>query len=149
VTRVCTFTFANEASNRSYPDIGINEGHHELSHHGHDPEKIRKIREINRFHAGQLARILARLKSIREGEGTLLDHCMIAYGSGNSDGDRHNHDDLPILVAGRAGGALRSGRHLRLPAETPVANLWSSLLDRMDVRLPFVGDSTGRVGGLV
>ncbi len=148
VTRVCTFTFANEGSNRSYPEIGVNEGHHELSHHGHDPEKIRKVREINRFHVAQLAHLLTRLKSIREGDGTLLDHCMIAYGSGNSDGDRHNHDDLPILLAGGGGGTIRTGRHVRLGAETPVANLWTSMLERMDVRVPFVGDSTGALGAI-
>ncbi|HYR59082.1 MAG TPA: DUF1552 domain-containing protein [Chthoniobacteraceae bacterium] len=143
VTRICTFVFANEASNKSYPEIGVNEGHHELSHHGHDPEKIRKVREINRLHAAQLAHLLARLKSIPEGDGTLLDHCTIAYGSGNSDGDRHNHDDLPILLAGRGGGTIKTGRHIQLAGETPVTNLWASMLDRMDVRAPFVGDSTG------
>ncbi len=148
VTRICTFAFANEGSNKSYAEIGVNEGHHELSHHGHDPEKIRKVREINRFHIAQLAHLLARLKSIPEGEGTLLDHCMIAYGSGNSDGDRHNHDDLPILLAGRGGGTIKTGRHIRLDAETPVTNLWASMLDRMDVRVPFVGDSTGTLSAL-
>jgi hypothetical protein len=148
VTRVCTFAFANEGSNKSYPEIGVNEGHHELSHHGHDPEKIRKVREINRFHIAQLAHLLTRLKSIPEGDGTLLDHCMIAYGSGNSDGDRHNHDDLPILLAGRGGGTIKTGRHLRLAGETPVTNLWASMLDRMDVRVPFLGDSTGTLSVL-
>jgi hypothetical protein len=148
LTRVCTFVFANEASNKSYPDLGVNEGHHELSHHGRDPEKIRKIRDINKFHVAQYAYLLQRLKAIPEGEGTLLDHCLISYGSGNSDGDRHNHDDLPILLAGRGGGTIKTGRHVRLPNETPVTNLWSSLLERMDVRVPFVGDSTGRITAL-
>lgn len=147
-TRICTFVFANESSNKSYPELGVNEGHHELSHHGHDPEKIRKVRAINEFHVSQLAYLLGRLKSIREGEGTLLDHSMIAYGCGNSDGDRHNHDDLPILLAGRGGGTIASGRHLRFKDETPVTNLWTSLLERMDVRVPFVGDSTGTLSGL-
>ena len=148
VTRVCTFVFANEASNRSYPDLGVNEGHHELSHHGHDPEKIRKVRAINQFHVGQLAYLLKRLKGIREGDGTLLDHSMIAYGSGNSDGDRHNHDDLPILLAGGGGGTIVTGRHVRFKDETPVTNLWASLLERMDVRVPFIGDSTGPLAAL-
>jgi len=148
VTRICTLVFANEASNKNYPDLGIHEGHHELSHHGKDPEKVRKIREINKFHVTQFAYLLQRLRSVREGDGTLLDHCAIAYGSGNSDGDRHNHDDLPIIVAGKAGGTIRTGRHLRFTQETPVTNLWSSLLDRMDVRLPFIGDSTGALNGL-
>jgi hypothetical protein len=148
VTRVATFVFANESSNKSYPDLGVNEGHHELSHHGRDPEKIRKVRLINQFHVGQLAYLLKRLKGIREGDGTLLDHCMIAYGSGNSDGDRHNHDDLPILLAGGGGGTITTGRHVRFKDETPVANLWASLLERMDVRVPMVGDSTGTLAAL-
>jgi hypothetical protein len=146
VTRVSTFVFANEASNKSYPELGVNEGHHEISHHGHDPEKIRKIRTINQFHVTQLAYLLNKLKGVREGDGTLLDHCMIAYGCGNSDGDRHNHDDLPILLAGRGGGTIATGRHVRFKDETPVTNLWRSLLERMDVRAPFVGDSTGTIG---
>ena len=107
----------------------------------------RKVRAINQFHVTQLAYLLQRLKSIREGDGTLLDHSMIAYGCGNSDGDRHNHDDLPILVAGRGGGTIATGRHLRFKDETPVTNLWASLLERMDVRVPF-GDSTGPLSGL-
>lgn len=148
VTRVATFVFANESSNKSYPDLGVNEGHHELSHHGRDPEKIRKVRLINQFHVAQLAYLLKRLKGIREGDGTLLDHCMIAYGSGNSDGDRHNHDDLPILLAGGGGGTITTGRHVRFKEETPVANLWASLLERMDVRVPLVGDSTGTLSAL-
>jgi Protein of unknown function (DUF1552) len=148
LTRVCTFVLANETSNKSYPELGVNEGHHELSHHGHDPEKIRKVRTINEFHVSQLAYLLNRLKSIREGDGTLLDHSMIAYGCGNSDGDRHNHDDLPILLAGRGGGTISSGRHIRFKDETPVTNLWTSLLERMDVRVPFVGDSTGTLAAL-
>jgi len=148
VTRVCTFVFANETSNKSYPELGVNEGHHELSHHGHDPEKIRKVRAINTFHVTQFAYLLNRLKSIKEGDGTLLDHSMIVYGCGNSDGDRHNHDDLPILLAGRGGGTIASGRHIRFKDETPVTNLWASLLERMDVRVPFIGDSTGTLPGL-
>ncbi len=148
ITRVATFVLANEGSNKNYPDLGVREGHHELSHHGRDAEKLRKIREINKFHVTQFAYLLGKLKSIREGDGTLLDHCMIAYGSGNSDGDRHNHDDLPLLLAGRGGGTIQTGRHLRVAKETPIANLWQSLLERMDVRVPFVGDSTGALGGL-
>jgi hypothetical protein len=148
ITRVCTFVLANEGSNKSYPDLGVREGHHELSHHGHDAEKIRKVRDINKFHVTQLAYLLQRLKGIKEGDGTLLDHCMIAYGSGNSDGDRHNHDDLPILLAGRGGGTIKTGRHIRVANETPVTNLWCSMLERMDMRVPFVGDSTGMLSAL-
>jgi hypothetical protein len=141
-TRVCTFVMANEGSNKAYPWIGINEGHHELSHHGNDAKKIAKIRQINSFHTTQFAYLLGKMKSIKEGNGTLLDHSMIVYGSGNSDGNRHNHDDLPVLLAGSAGGTIKTGRHVRLPGETPVTNLWVSMLERIDVRTP-VGDSTG------
>jgi hypothetical protein len=141
-TRVCTFVLANEGSNKAYTDIGVHEGHHELSHHGHDAKKIAKIREINKFHIRQFAYMLEKLRSVKEGDGTLLDNCMIAYGSGNSDGDRHSHHDLPILLAGRGGGTIKTGRHIRFADETPVSNLWVSMLERIDVRLP-VGDSTG------
>ena len=141
-TRVCTFVLANEGSNKPYPWVGVHEGHHELSHHGRDPQKLAKIREINKFHVRQLAYLLEKLKNTREGDGTLLDHSMIVYGSGNSDGDRHNHDDLPILVAGRGGGTISTGRHIRFSGETPITNLWVSMLERIDVRTP-VGDSTG------
>src|SRR5262249_1382048 len=134
--------------NRAYPFIGVPEGHHDLSHHGNDQKKKDKIRQINTFHVKQLAYVLTKLKSIPEGDGTLLDHCMVAYGSGNSDGNAHNHDDLPLLVAGKAGGTLQTGRHVRFPKETPLNNLWLSLLERMDVRVPFLGDSTGALQGL-
>lgn len=148
ITRVCTFVLANEGSNRPYPFIGVSEGHHQLSHHGEDPEKKNKIREINTFHVTQLSYLLQKLKAIPEGEGTLLDHCLIAYGSGNSDGNAHNHDDLPVLLAGKGGGTIKSGRHIRYPNETPVSNLWLSMLERMDVKVPFLGDSTGTLNGL-
>jgi hypothetical protein len=148
VTRVCTFVLANEGSNKPYPFIGVPEGHHDLSHHGEDKKKRAKIRDINRFHVTQLAYLLGKLKAIREGDGTLLDHCMIAYGSGNSDGNAHNHDDLPILVAGGGCGTLKTGRHMRYPKETPLNNLWLSLLDRMKINVRQLGDSTGSLPSL-
>lgn len=148
VTRVATFVLANEGSNKPYPFIGVSEGHHDLSHHGNDQAKKSKIRDINTFHVKQLAYLLNKLKSIREGDGCLLDHCLIAYGSGNSDGNAHNHDDLPILLAGRGGGTVKTGRHLRYAKETPLNNLWLAMLNRVDVQLPFLGDSTGVLPGL-
>lgn len=149
VTRVASFVFTNEGSNRPYPFIGVSEGHHDLSHHGNDAKKKEKIRDINKFHVTQLAYLLQKLKGIPEGDGTLLDHCMIAYGSANSDGNAHNHDDLPILLAGKGGGTIKTGRHLRFPKETPLSNLWLSMLERMDVKLPFLGDSTGALSSLM
>ena len=139
---------ANEGSNKPYPFAGVPEGHHDLSHHGNDSKKKEKIRDINKFHTSQLAYLIERLKGINEGDGTLLDHCMLAYGSGNSDGNAHNHEDLPILVAGRGCGTIKTGRHLKFAKETPLNNLWLSMLDRMDVRLANLGDSTGHLPGL-
>lgn len=148
VTRISTFMFANEGSNRSYPVIDVPEGHHELSHHGGDPKKHEKIKKINHLHVSQFAYFLGKLKAIKEGEGTLLDNAMIVYGSGISDGNRHNHDDLPILVAGKGGGSLQTGRHLKVADNTPLNNLYLSLLDRMGAPVDRFGDSTGRIEGL-
>ena len=148
VTRVCTFVIANEGSNLPYKFIGISEGHHELSHHSNDQAKKDKIRQIDRFHTSQLAYLLGKMKSVKEGDGTLLDNCMLAFGSGNSDGNRHNHKDLPIILAGKGGGTIKTGRHIRYRDETPIANLWMSMLDRVDVRGQFVGDATGVLTGL-
>lgn len=143
VTRVTTFVLANEGSNKPYPFIKVSEGHHDLSHHGNDQNKKAKIRTINLFHTRQLAYLLEKLDSVQEAGGTLLDHSMIAYGSGNSDGNAHNHDDLPILLAGGGCGTLKPGRHIRYADETPLANLWVSLLNRMDIDIAQLGDSTG------
>jgi hypothetical protein len=148
VTRVITFVLANEGSNKTYPMVGVNEAHHELSHHDNKPEKKAKIRDINKFHTSQLAYLLGKLKAIKEGDGTLLDHCMVAYGSGNSDGNAHNHDDLPILLAGKGCGTLKPGRHIRYPKETPLNNLWLAMLDRMEMKVDHHGDGTGKLAGL-
>jgi hypothetical protein len=148
VTRVITFVLANEGSNRPYPFISVPEGHHDLSHHGNDQKKKAKIRDINKFHVEQLAYLLKKLKGVKEGDGTLLDHCMIAYGSGNSDGNAHNHDDLPILLAGRGCGTIKSGRHVKYAKETPLNNLWLAMLDRANAKTSKLGDSTGALKGL-
>jgi hypothetical protein len=143
VTRVCTFSFANEGSGMRYTHLGVNDGHHELSHHGGDPEKLDQIAKINTFHTAQFGYLLGRLAAVQEGEGTLLDNCLLAYGSGNSDGNRHNHNDLPVLLAGGGGGTVRTGRHVELPAETPLTNLWLAMLQRAGVSVDAIGDSTG------
>lgn len=147
-TRIATYMFADAGSNRSYRDIGVPDGHHDLSHHGGDAQKHAKIRQINRFHVSQLAYLLRRLKSISEGQGTLLDSCTICYGSGLSDGNRHNHENLPVLLAGRGGGAIDPGRHIRYDEETPMCNLFLTMLDNMGVQARFLGDSTGKLSGL-
>jgi hypothetical protein len=148
VTRIATCMFGREGSEQRYTMVGITEGHHELTHHRGDPAKIAKVRSINTFHIEQFARFLGKLKSIPEGDGTVLDHCMIAYGSGNSDGNRHTHNNLPLLLAGKGGGTIRSGRHVRFADETPVNNLWRALLERMGAGTGRLGDSTAVLEGL-
>jgi hypothetical protein len=148
LTRIATFVFANDGSNRSYRTIGVPDGHHDLSHHGGDLAKQGRIRKINQFHVVQLAYLLEKLRSIPEGPGTLLDHCLVVYGSGISDGNAHAHDDLPILLAGRAHGTIKTGRHIHYPNETPLTNLYVSMLDRVGVKVPSFGDSTGPLPSL-
>jgi hypothetical protein len=147
-TRVSTFIVGHEGSNRPYPFIGVNDGHHDLSHHMNNPDTIEKITKINCFHARQFAYFLDRLKSVKEGDGTLLDNCMIVYGSGLSDGNRHNHDDLPVLLAGRGGGAVNAGRHVAVDKGTPLNNLFLTMLDRVGAPVDRFGDSTGRFNGI-
>jgi hypothetical protein len=144
-TRVSSFIVAHDGSNRAYPFIGVSEGHHDLSHHGNDEAKKAKIAKINRYHMENFAYFLKKLKSIKEGEGTLLDNCSIVYGSGISDGNRHNHNELPVILAGRGGGTLGTGRHLRYERDTPMTNLYLTLLDNMGVHAERLGDSTGRL----
>ena len=148
LTRVCTFMYANDGSNRPYPMIGVADGHHDVSHHGHNPDKLTKKQRIDRFHSEQLAYVLKKLDSVKELDGSLLDHSMIVYGAGISDGDRHNHDDLPILVAGGAAGTLKTGRHIKYPNHTPMNNLFLSMLDRVGCPMDKLGDSTGKLQGL-
>lgn len=148
LNRIATFLVANEGSNRSYAFIDVPEGHHDLSHHGGNAEKQAKISKINVFHMTQFAHFLQRLAATPEGDGTLLDHAMIVYGSGIGDGNAHNHDNLPILLAGRGCGTLSPGRHVRYPRETPLNNLWLSMLDRVGAGTDRLGDSTGRLEDL-
>jgi hypothetical protein len=148
VTRISTFMLGREGSNQRYRMIGVREGHHELTHHRGDPDKKERIRKINHYHIQQFAYLIGKLKAVPEGEGTLLDNCMIAYGSAIGDGNRHTHHDLPVLLMGKGGGSIKSGRHLRYPRETPLNNLWLAMLDRMDAPTPKLGDSTGLLEGL-
>jgi Protein of unknown function (DUF1552) len=147
-TRVATFMLANEGSNRRYPTIQVNDGHHELSHHNRVPEKLEKIRKINLFHTQALAYFLEKLQATPEGDSNLLQHSMIVYGSGISDGDRHNHDDLPILLCGTGGGSITTGRHVVYKNGTPLMNLYLSLLERVGSRVEHLGDSTGKLDQL-
>jgi hypothetical protein len=148
LTRVVTFVLGNDGSNRSYREVGVPDGHHDVSHHGNNPARHDKLRRINRLHLGQLAYLMSRLKAIHQGAGTLLDHCLIVYGSGISDGDRHDHENLPILLAGGRGRLHQGGRHVRCPDGTPLCNLYLALLEAMGVPAARFGDSTGRLRGL-
>jgi len=143
-TRIATFLLAHDGSNRSFPDLGVSDGHHELSHHQNNPDMLEKIARIDRFYAEQLAYVLGRLRDVKESDGrSLLDHSMVVYASGLSDGNRHRHDDLPVILAGRAGGRLASGRHVRLPSEQPMSNLYLTMLDLIGASQQSFGDATG------
>ncbi|MEO7413630.1 MAG: DUF1552 domain-containing protein, partial [Opitutaceae bacterium] len=147
-TRIATFIVAHDGSNRPYPTIGIRDGHHDLSHHRDDEEKKKKLAQINRYHTTQFARFLDKLKSVKEGDGTLLDNCMIQYGSALSNGNKHSPEDLPILLAGRGGRTIAAGQHLRVDDKTPMTNLYRSMLDTMGVPTEKIGDSTGKLDSI-
>ncbi|MCX6839497.1 MAG: DUF1552 domain-containing protein [Verrucomicrobia bacterium] len=144
-TRLATFMLAHDGSNRSFPDLGVPDAHHSLSHHQSDPQKLAKIAKIDRFYLRQFGYFLDKMKSIKEGDGTLLDSSMIVFGGAISDGNRHNHNNLPILLAGGGCGTLKHGKRTVLATDTPMTNLYLSMLDRMGVPAERVGDSTGRL----
>ena len=148
LTRVITFQMARETSNRTYPEIGINEPHHPLTHHGNDPEKIAKVAEINKFHLSLFSEFIQKLQQTPEAGGTLLDHVLYLYGSGMGNPNLHDHQNLPIIVAGGAAGHMRGGRHISFAQPTPLANLHLTLLDRVGIRLESFADSNGRVDDL-
>lgn len=149
VTRVVTFQLARETSNRTYPEIGVPDPHHPLSHHGNDPEKVAKMAKINQFHVSLFAEFLARLKATPDGDGSLLDHSIYLYGSGMGNPNVHDHTNLPILVAGGAAGGLKGNRHIRYDKPTPLANLHLTLLDKAGVRLDSFADSQGKLDELM
>jgi hypothetical protein len=148
-TRVATLLLAHDGSNRSFPEIGIPEGHHDLSHHFNSEEKIRKVAEIDRWYVTQFARFLARLEATKDVDGrSLLENSMIVYGGGNADANRHTHSNLPIVLAGAGGGTLTPGRYVKHGSK-PTTNLFLGLADRMGLsRLERFGDSSGRLAGI-
>ncbi len=148
ITRVITFQFTRELSNRTYPEIGVPEPHHPTSHHGNDPVKVEKIAKINTYHISIFARFLEKLKATPDGDGSLLDNTIYLYGSGMGNPSLHDHVKLPILVAGGAATGLRGGRHIKYEKGTPLANLHMTLLDRVGVHLDSFGDSDGSIDGL-
>lgn len=144
-TRIATMMVQHEGSNRPYPFIGVTDGHHDLSHHGGNAEKKAKLAQINKFHIEQVAYFLGKLQAMKEGYGTVLDNSMIVVGSAIADPQAHQHHDLPVLLCGGGGGTLKPGRHIHYEKETPMTNLYLSLLDRMGVKADKLGDSTGKL----
>ncbi|MEQ9411167.1 MAG: DUF1552 domain-containing protein [Fuerstiella sp.] len=148
ITRVITFQLARETSNRTYPEIGVPEPHHPLTHHGNDPDKIARVAKINQFHVSLFAEFLEKMQATPEAGGTLLDHSLYLYGSGMGNPNVHDHNNLPILVAGGAAGRMRGGRHLQFSQSTPLANLHLTLLNKVGVPLESFADSNGQVDEL-
>jgi hypothetical protein len=149
-TRIASFMFANSVSNHDFgPYVdGVKGGHHEMSHHSNDPDKIRQYSLITQWHVSQFSRMLEKMREVKEGAGTLLDNSLVLFGSGMSDGNRHNPANLPILVGGRGGGAFSSGRHVASPEGTPLCNLYVSMLGAIGIDVPRFGDSTGKLKGI-
>jgi len=148
ITRVMTFQLARETSNRTYPEIGVPDPHHPLSHHGNDPDKIARLSKINALHVSLFAEYLQKLAAVKEGNGTLLDNSLILYGSGIGNPNIHDHTNLPVIVAGGAAGGMKGNRHIRYERPTPLANLHLTMLDKVGVRLDSFGDSTGKMSDL-
>ncbi len=143
-----SFQLARETSNRTYPEIGVPDPHHPLSHHGNDPDKIASMAKINQFHVSLFAEFLQKLKNTKEGDGSLLDHSLFLYGSGIGNPNIHDHSNLPIIVAGGAAGNMQGGRHIKFDKPTPLANLHLTLLNKVGVPMDKFGDSTGIVDEL-
>jgi len=146
LTRVMTFLVTHEGTSRAYREIGISDGHHPCTHHQNKPELIEKVTQINCYHMQQFAGWIEKLKALKEGEGRLLDNLMIVYGAGLSDGNRHLHEDLPTLIAGHGGGNfIKGGKRIVYRRETPMCNLFLTLMDRMGVQMEHFGDATGKL----
>ncbi len=148
ITRITTFQLARETSNRSYPEVGVSDAHHMISHHGNNPEKIARMAKINAFHVSLFAEYLEKLKATPEGDGTLLDNVLLLYGSGMGNPNSHDHTNLPTIVAGGGAGGMRGNRHIRYDKPEPLANLHLTLLDKAGVNIGSFGDSTGTIGEL-
>ena len=145
ITRVISFQLARETSNRTYPEIGISDPHHPLTHHGNDAKKIERMAKINAFHVSLFSEFLEKMKKTSDGEGSLLDHSLFLYGSGMGNPNVHDHQNLPVIVAGGAAGGMKGGRHLKFKEPTPLANLHLSLLEKVGVQVESFGDSNGKI----
>jgi len=148
LTRVITLMIGREGGNRTYRSIGVPDAHHGLSHHFRDAAKIERLQKIDRHHVEMLAVFLGKLQTLKEGDRTLLDRSLVAYGSSLSDGNRHDHLDLPLVLAGGGAHGITGGRHIRYRAGTPMTNLFLTMLDLTGVRPEKIGDSSGRLDSL-
>ena len=149
MTRVASFMLGREGSNRAYPEIGIADGHHSISHHQGDADKLDKLLKIDAFHVSMHAYLLKKLQETQDGDGSLLDHSLILFGSSMSESNLHTHDDLPIVLAGGANGQVKGNRHLVYPSGTPLNNLLLNMFDAANVpHVSGFGDSTGRLSGV-
>jgi hypothetical protein len=149
LTRVSTFMLAREVSAHSYPEIGVSDSHHPLSHHQDEPAKLERLHKINEYHFRQFAYLVTKLSSMKEGDGTMLDHTLFLYGTGISDSNTHFHDDLPIALVGGAAAGIKGGRYVRYAKGTPLANMHVSVLDKLGVKVEKLGDSTGHLDRIV
>ena len=148
LTRVVTFLVTREGTSRAYREIGIPDGHHPLTHHMNKPELMDKVTHINEYHMEQFAKWMEKLKASKEGDSNILDNSMIVYGAGLSDGNRHTHENLPVMIVGSGGKSIKGGRRITYRKETPMSNLYLSMMDRMGVKMDHFGDATGRIEGL-
>lgn len=145
LTRVGTFMMGKEVTGRSYPEIGVSSGHHGVSHHQNDPKQLEALAKINNYHIQMFSHFLDKMSSTPDGDGSLLDHTLLLYGTGISDGNLHFHLDLPMLVAGGAAGNLKGGRHLQYHDDSPLTNLYLAVLDKLGIPVEQFGDSTGQI----
>ncbi|TDI26894.1 MAG: DUF1552 domain-containing protein [Acidobacteria bacterium] len=143
LTRISTFMLAREISGRAYPEVGVSDSHHPLSHHQDEPAKLERLHKINEYHCQQFAYLVEKLAALPEGDGTMLDHTLLLYGTGISDSNTHFYDDLPIALVGGTKAGITGGRYVRYPKGTPLANLWVTILEKLGVPVETFGDSTG------
>jgi hypothetical protein len=148
LTRICTFMLAREVSGHAYPEIGVPDSHHPLSHHQDEPAKLERLHKINEYHFQQFAHLVKKLSAMREGDGTMLDYTLFLYGTGISDSNTHFHDDLPIALIGGKAAGIKGGRYIRFPKGTPLTNLHVTILEKLGVPTEKFGDSTGKLDRL-
>jgi Protein of unknown function (DUF1552) len=148
MTRISTFMMGREVSAHAYPEIGVPDSHHPLSHHQDEPAKLERLHKVNEYHFQQFAYLVKKLDSMREGDGTMLDNTLFLYGSAISDSNTHFHDDLPIALIGGKAAGIQGGRYIRQPKGTPLANLYVSILQSLGIPVEKFGDSTGKISGL-